>query len=47
VIRDYGLLVTAEKEVPPSAIPLSEFWKRPIKKEPEEKPASDQPVPKR
>jgi hypothetical protein len=47
VIRDYGLLVTAEKEVPPSAIPLSEFWKRPIKKEPEVKPASDQPVPKR
>jgi hypothetical protein len=37
IVREYGLLVTLRDAAPPDALPLVEFWKRPVKKDPEPK----------
>jgi hypothetical protein len=37
LVREYGLLVTSKEFAPPDALSLMEFWKQPIKKEPEPK----------
>lgn len=40
LVRDYGLLITVKDAAPADALLLIEFWKRPVKKDAETKPAA-------